>query len=136
MLGTETYIEVGGEGAEDDGRLRLVREEEHFGLAHVVRLEYVVVLARDLDRPVADVLERHLLQRVRVELCIARLVVLHRHGEGRVDAVGRVLLDALLVADRSELFAVDGADPQHLLVLNAELLKLAPVPLRFLIYGR
>ena len=56
-----TYVEVGAESAVDDRRLGLVGEEEHLGLAWVVIFEDVVVLARDLDDTIANVLESHLL---------------------------------------------------------------------------
>ena len=57
MRSKGTYIEVCAESAEHDGRLLFVGEEEHLGLARVVVLEHVVVLPRDLDNPVADMLE-------------------------------------------------------------------------------
>ena len=66
----------------------------------------------------------HLLDLVSVKLFVATLVVLVRHREWRIDTIGGELGDALLIADRCEVLAVDGADSQHFLLLNSELLIL------------
>lgn len=134
MPGT-TYIEVRAEGTEDDRRLLLVSEEEHLGLAWVVVLEDVVVCGGDIDDTVADVAEGHLLEHVGVELVLTTVKVLRWHWEGRVDTVqGKVFLGSLFLAKSWLIFAVNSANTEHFLLLDAELLELALIALRLGVY--
>ena len=130
----ETYIEVCAQCTEHNGRLLLVGEKEHLGLAWVVILKHVVVGGSDFKHAVANVLVRHLLEDVSVHLFVATQVVLVGHWERWVHAVRWVLSDALLRADIAPLITVDCADTEHFLLLNAKLLKLASVHLRVFLY--
>jgi len=83
-----------------------------------------VVLARDCDYAIADVLERHFLKNVGIELVIPAQMVRGWDGERWVDAVGWELSHILLLANFAELLTVDGADAKHFLLLDSELLIL------------
>ena len=122
-----TYVKVGAQGAIHDRSLRFVREQEDLRLSWIVTLEDVVILARDVDSAIADMSESHLLDLVCVKFLVTGHVLLDRSRERRVNAIGRVLSDALTIADRLEFLAVDGADTDHLFVLDAELFVLALV---------
>jgi len=53
-----------------------------------------------------------------------------RHWERRIYAICWEFCDLLFVTDISKVFTVDGADSEHFLLLNSELLKLTSILLR------
>ena len=129
-----TYIEVGAESSEDDGGLRLVGEEEHFRLANVVGLEHIVVGLSDIDCSISDEPESRLFELVCVDLFLCVNDIDVRDWARRVDSVCWELSDSCFVADLFPLGALDSPDPEHLVLFNAELLKLSLISLGCLIY--
>lgn len=94
-----TYIEVGAKSSEDDGSLSLISEEEHLGLAGIVRFEYIVISLCNVNHSVSNMLERHLLELVCVESIINVNQVKSWNGVGRIDFVRWILSNSFLRAN-------------------------------------
>ena len=86
-----------------------------------------MILGRNIDDTISNMLEGHLLQLVRVELLVSWRKILMRHGEGRIDTIGRVLGDPFFVTDIGPFLTIYSADSQHFLLLDCELLILTLV---------
>ena len=88
-----------------------------------------MISSSDINGAVADVLQCHLLDDIRVQLLFDSNVILNGHGEGWVDAVGWELRNFLLLTNLREFVAVNSADSEHFAILNAEFLVLTLVSL-------
>lgn len=131
-----TYIEVGGKCSVNNGSALLVGEEQHLGLAGIVRLESLKVSLSDINNTVSNELVCHLFDLVSVDDVLGVRVVLHGNGVGRVHLVAGELGHTLFIADGSKLHAVDRADSEHHLVLEGKLLELALVSLGLLVCSK